>query len=326
MNVTLQQVAKHAGVAIDTARKVINGNPTVRPYLKKLVDKSVKELDYHPNLMARSLRDRSLTFIPISVNQISEFYFGDLAWHLSRSVVGLGMEPTLCFDAEHLLRMCRSFPAKGCILVTHCTPENLRELKSRQKVVAIEDIRFVTKGIGGVAIDFGGVYRGLTKILLARGRCKIAVVSDHYINCMEKPGWGPKKFPDVKQVLHEAGLALVGCVRHGVFGSAEEFGAWLDEHPGTVDAVLCENDLKAAKVVAEMAARGVRTPDDILVVGCDDNWRVKGTWSVRIDVSYIADVATGLLAKMMEGGRNKTLIYTPEIVGVDGRVIPVPTA
>ena len=53
---TLNKVAEEAGVALDTARRALNGAPGVRPYLRERVLRAAAKLDYHPNLVARGLR------------------------------------------------------------------------------------------------------------------------------------------------------------------------------------------------------------------------------------------------------------------------------
>ena len=70
---TLGKVAERAGVAVDTARKVLRQDPSVRPYIKERVIQAVKELDYHPNLVARALRGNYLHIVAIVVLELGEF-------------------------------------------------------------------------------------------------------------------------------------------------------------------------------------------------------------------------------------------------------------
>ena len=47
--VSIKEVAKHAGVAISTVSKVLNGYPNVSEETKKKVQDAIKELNYIPN-------------------------------------------------------------------------------------------------------------------------------------------------------------------------------------------------------------------------------------------------------------------------------------
>ena len=55
MAVTIHDVAKLAGVNSSTVSRVINGKATITPDTKERVYAAMRELDYHPNSLARSL-------------------------------------------------------------------------------------------------------------------------------------------------------------------------------------------------------------------------------------------------------------------------------
>ena len=327
MNATLGKVAERAGVARDTARKVLLGDPSVRPYIKEAVQKAIKELDYQPNQVARALRSKSLRLVPISVHALDEYYFGNLAWHLSKNLVQRGMEPALCFDSEHLLRMSRSFSTSGSIRVGWIDEENLCQLRRQQPVVTINSHSPAAKGAGNVGIDFASAYCRLTRAALAQGRRRFAIVSAHYLRCLQK-GWEEEKFSHVFNMLDGNGLGMSGASDRCVFETAAELGVWIDAHPaGCVDAVFCENDLNAAQVSMELAARGLRLPEDVLVAGCDANCRVRGAWSVRLDTEFLAASAVELLCRLIDGEASTGCpAYTPDVIDENGIIVPEPVA
>ena len=53
---TIKEVADLAGVAVGTVSHVINGSVPVSELLKRKVQAAIRELDYHPNHVARSLK------------------------------------------------------------------------------------------------------------------------------------------------------------------------------------------------------------------------------------------------------------------------------
>ena len=55
MALTLEQIARLAGVSLSTASRVINEHPNVRPEVRERVWQVINEQGYQPNLAARSL-------------------------------------------------------------------------------------------------------------------------------------------------------------------------------------------------------------------------------------------------------------------------------
>ena len=55
MRVTIKEVAKLAGVSPSTVTRVVQNKSSISDETKKRVRKAMKELNYHPNLNARSL-------------------------------------------------------------------------------------------------------------------------------------------------------------------------------------------------------------------------------------------------------------------------------
>jgi len=294
MNATLGKVAQHAGVAIDTARKVLRDDPSVRFYLRERVLKSAKELDYQPNLLARALRGKSLNLVPISITELSQLYFGSLASSISRCLVEIGMEPALCFNPLHLMRMCNSLSTSASILAAGFDEKNVRALVKRQHVVTIDSHLPDIAGVGNVKIDFDTAYENLVEMLMQKNRKKIAFVSNHYHLCQINK-WPITKFPAAIRQMGKHGVHPVGPSENHVFRTSKDLLEWCDSHPGTIDAVLCENDIVATEVVGDMAARKLKTPDDMLVVGCDANCLIRGIWSLKIDTEWLATEAVRLL-------------------------------
>jgi DNA-binding LacI/PurR family transcriptional regulator len=55
MTITLEKIAKLAGVSLSTASRVLNGLPGVRPLTRERVLQVIREYGYQPDPVARSL-------------------------------------------------------------------------------------------------------------------------------------------------------------------------------------------------------------------------------------------------------------------------------
>lgn len=78
-NATIKDVAKAAGVSIATVSRVLNKNYTVSPKLEEKVMNVIKELNYYPNSIARSLKNENTHTIGLIVSDISNSFFTTIA-------------------------------------------------------------------------------------------------------------------------------------------------------------------------------------------------------------------------------------------------------
>ena len=71
MKSTIKDVAKKANVSIATVSRVINKLPGYTPETEKLVLKTIKELGYYPNELARSLVGKRINTIGVLIPSLS---------------------------------------------------------------------------------------------------------------------------------------------------------------------------------------------------------------------------------------------------------------
>jgi len=74
----MADVARLAGVSVATVSHVLNGTRPVRPDTRDQVLAAVRQANYTPNTVARSLATARTTTIGLALSAISNPYFGDL--------------------------------------------------------------------------------------------------------------------------------------------------------------------------------------------------------------------------------------------------------
>ncbi|HWB99653.1 MAG TPA: LacI family DNA-binding transcriptional regulator [Bryobacteraceae bacterium] len=72
---TIKQVARHAGVSVGTVSNVLSGSVSVSPELRRRVTEAIRELDYHPNYVARSLRVKDTKTLGMVISDITNPFF-----------------------------------------------------------------------------------------------------------------------------------------------------------------------------------------------------------------------------------------------------------
>lgn len=77
--ITIKDIAKHAGVSVATVSRVVNGFPGVSPATMDKVNKAISDLNYVPNATARSLKIDRTNLLAMLVSNISNSHFTSMA-------------------------------------------------------------------------------------------------------------------------------------------------------------------------------------------------------------------------------------------------------
>ncbi len=295
--VTLRVVAKKAKVALATASKSLNGDPSVRDYLRERVLNVAASLGYRINPLARAMAIRSTNLVTLSVFELENPFYGRLADRLTNQLATIGMGSVFCARTDQVVAFNTGFCAAGSILISP-TADDVNQIAAQHPVVTIQSQQPREQKAPDVALDVDAAYRELTRRVLASGRRRIACYS-----IRQAHDWRGK-FAVVKATAAMAGHATIE-LPDAILESSEALAQLLRERPGTVDALFTRNDLDAAKLLTVLHAAGVRVPEDVLLIGCDGMIPLPGVWSATADVGAMADATIALLKRAMDGGSTK---------------------
>ncbi len=275
---TLKQVAKEAGVSIQTVSRVVNERPDVAPETRERVLAIIERMGYRPNVLARSLiRRRSHT---LGVVTAGLMYTGP-----SRTLNGVAsqaqrMNYTLLlkelpdfggYTIQSLLDDLLARQVDGIIWAIAEVGGNREEFVSQLSYLPVPVV-FLTmaprEGWHIVAIDNEAGGRMATEHLLAQGHRRIGHITgplDWWEARERKAGW--------EKALAAAGVPQSPelCVE-GDWSSISgiEGIAHLRARVPDLTAVFVGNDQMALGVLHYAYQHGVRSPQDLAVVGFDD--------------------------------------------------------
>jgi DNA-binding LacI/PurR family transcriptional regulator len=298
--VTLKDVAKRANVAIQTASKCLNSDPSVRSYLRERVLAAAQDLGYRINPLARAMVTGTTNLVTMSFFELENPLYGRLADLLTRELSALGMTAVLCERSDQVVAFNMGFRAAGSILISP-TADDANRIAASLPVVSFDCTQWELQVAPDVNLDLTAAYSELTRRALAIGRRRFAFYAwpdafDHRT-----------KFTTVRTVLRQAGLDAIDLPAP-CLTSPEVMAQWLSENPGLIDAIFCRNDIDAAKALTAIAERGIRVPDDILLIGCDGSIPLPGVWTAVIDVLDASKRLIELLLRQIGGDRSKESI------------------
>jgi len=276
---TLEAVAALAGVSRATVSRVVNGSTKVTPEVTEAVTKAIADLNYVPNRAARSLASKRTQVVALVVPESTAKVFADpffasivqgAALQLAETEYTLNMVISSEFKADKTRRYLMGGNVDGALIVSHHSGDHsyVHLGQSLPVVFGGRPGSDAEQGAYFVDVDNVAGAAGATEHLIARGRRNIAIIT------------GPQDMP--------AGLdRLTGWRRamdaHGLDQSLIEFGDFspnsgreamkrLLDRGVPIDGLFATNDQMAAGAYASIHQAGLNIPDDIAVVGYDDDY------------------------------------------------------
>ena len=307
----LRDVAQRAGVSVRTVSNVVNDFPRVAPETRLRVQEAIRELGYRPNLVARQLRRGRTVVVSLVVPEIDSPYFAELASVLVRAAEPRGWTVHIeqtdgDLDRERqLLEGLRGQGADGVVFSPWAmAPHEVDRGSSSPPVVMLGE----RAGVGlvdHVAVDSVAAADEATTHLLASGRRRIAAIGlqPHLVNETAR-----LRLDGYRRALRRAGVEPdrrweVAVDRLHRADGAQAVAELLARGVG-VDALFCFTDQLALGAMSALAARGLRVPADVAVVGFDDiedgRFSVPALTTIAPDKQRIAELALQCLADRLE--------------------------
>ncbi|MDX3192203.1 LacI family DNA-binding transcriptional regulator [Streptomyces sp. MN03-5084-2B] len=312
MTVTLKDVAMLAGVSVKTVSNVVNGYAFVKPENRRRVEEALAATGYRPNVGARNLRRGRTGFLALMVPELSIPYFGELAGLVITAAQKRGWSVLIEQTQGTRERERETLSSLGPHLVDGALvhPEALQAADFPADPGGIPLVMLgehaVDMPIDHVAIDNVLAARTAVAHLTALGRTRIAAIGRN-----PERGTSSQRLAGYRAALQAAGLpysdALVAPAQmwhRSVGAAAMESLLALDSPP---DAVFCFNDLLAVGALRAVAERGLRVPEDVAIVGFDNNeesaFSLPSLTTIAPDKTALAEAAVDLVHRRITGDK-----------------------
>ncbi|WP_136043128.1 MULTISPECIES: LacI family DNA-binding transcriptional regulator [unclassified Microbacterium] len=314
MAATLHDVANLAGVSIKTVSNVVNDYPHVKESTRTRVREAIEELNYQPNLSARSLRSGRSGVIGLVLPELSLSYFGELADAViaeaeKHGLVVLIEKTGADRDREiAVLTSPRMQLTDGLIFSPlGMGPADAHHFEVDFPVVLLGE-RIFGGPVDHVTMRNVEAAQAATELLLKAGRRRIALVGAHVD---EDVGSAALRTQGYEQALAAAGIEIdPSLVRYTTLWHRSNGAAAIRDllNDGVAfDAVFGLNDALALGAMRALQEAGLRIPDDVSVVGFDDideaQYTLPSLSTIDPGREQIAALAVELLlARIRDGG------------------------
>jgi len=267
---TIKDVAERAGVSVTTVSRIMNNRGAISEKTRKKVMRVMKELDYQPNEMARSLLTKRSRIIGLIIPYLDHPFFSRLSEAIENACYNNGYKVLICTSANHpdkereIVSMLRANKVDGILLCSRLEDASIYA-DYELPMVSIER---TISNVPSVSCDN---YRGgsLAAQALINGGCKHPVMFGN-----KTAAYLPAhlRYQGFRDECDRAGISYYECHigEDDLFG--ENFRKNMDElmeaHPD-IDGIFATSDILAARAYVKLLDSGLSAPKNFQIVGFD---------------------------------------------------------
>ena len=275
----IKDVARLAGVGLGTASRVVSGKGSVSPATLERVKKAIEQLDFRPSHAARSLLSGSSRMIGVYIPMLKGTFYAPILQAIDTALRASGLHMVVAFgvgagDARRQAADGIDFLfERGCdglmAITNNLTDEDIAAMGPKQSRLVIINHHFdaIAEQCFSADHEQGGILAA--RALLDHRHRKIAVIG------------GPAIAPDnVSRMSGFMGEMMRSGIDVSKLWVAESNfgpdGGWnsaaeLVASGYKFTAVFCANDEMAIGALSYFHEIGLSVPNDVSVVGYDDN-------------------------------------------------------
>lgn len=318
--ITIQDIADEAKVSISTVSRVLNGNVPVREEKRLAVERAVASLDYRPNIFAQGLASGQSMTIGLLTHEISSPFYDEIIRTALRRLRGTGYSPIItdghwqATKEEKALRTLIDRQVDGLIALGPIGDGDL--LCDLAKEVPLVIIGRDEPQLTCIKLDnWTGGYRA-TQHLISLGHRRIAHITGiltHRDAVARRDGY--------RQAMQDAGLPIDDAlIVEGQF--SEQSGVMALEMLLTrgvsFSALFAANDQMAYGARLALFRHGIRVPDDVSIVGYDDQrasaYMIPPLTTIRHHASDIGTAAADMILALMKGESVESQEFSAELM------------
>lgn len=318
---TIRDVARLANVSISTASAVINDKTTVREPLRQRVVRAIEALDYHPDVMARSLKVRRSRTLGVVVPDLTNSFYAEVMRGMEDVARECGYSVIFCDSREDYemecdyVRMLLSRRVDG-VLIASVQPYAARDRLMRQKIPFVFFDR-VPRDFPGAAVvtDNFEAARSATEYLIGLGHERIAVIV-----CRRDLPNVAERLEGFREAMKEHHLSVCeDCFRYVGYQAEEAYQSCLElmRLPVPPTAIFSCNNKMTLGVVRALGELRIPCPERVSLLGFDDF-----EWAANINprLTVIAQptcelgkVAMELMMRRLESGPDHDELKGPAV-------------
>ena len=307
---TLSDIAAHLGLDESTVSRVLNNKGRVSPETRRRGVAYAAEVSYHPNLLARGLKEQRSNTVGVLVPDITNEYYALMFKAIDAGMRSAGFTSILFNTNEDMAReqeflgYLHSSRVDGMIAATSGSSAYDQLLDALlDRIVFVDNIPAVTRPVRYVGSDNVASSRELTEHLITRGHRRIATLVGSLAESSAR-----ERLEGFRACLRQHHLPLHAAwvvKTNFLYDDGYRKAGALLASPDRPTAVIAQNNVLAYAVIRVANEVGLQVPAD-LAVACFDHIDVYGFMrpvitTVLQPVDEIAAIACRELVGRIQG-------------------------
>ena len=328
--ITIKDVARLAGVSHTTVSLALRGSASITDETKKKVMKAAKQLNYHPNHLAKALVNGKTNVIGVVANFFSSNFEMEVLKGIEQSIRSMendymiNLFATLEKNDQVLEDICLGRRADGVILRSISpSPEIIKLYNDNNCPMIVIDER--AEGAIEITMDnYHGAYMA-TEHLINAGRRNLALVIGD--SNREELGLSQnERKQGFLQAIKDHGLTFnpknTFFIEDYYFEEGQVVYKRMQRYGSNIDGVFCAaGDIVASGIMLEAKMEHVNIPRDLSIIGYDDvpssSLIDPPLTSIRQPLFQIGKNGYARMVRFLEGKEEykpNKLVYEPQLI------------
>lgn len=320
--VTLEMVAAACGVSPSTVSRILNGTAVVSPKKREAVDRAIATLGFIPNPVARGLAGGRTLSVGVVTQAIDSPFYGVALRGIEEELGTAGYSPLFVSghwnadEEKRCIDVLLSRRVDGLIILTGRLSDDALRRFSKVTPVVVTGRDLSAPGLHSLNFNnFKGAQLA-THHLLTLGHRRIAFISGD-------PGHpdAPERMRGYRAALKAAGIPFNNAlVLPGNYleASGQMAAERLIDSREQFSAIFAANDQMAFGATLALHRRGINVPDDISLVGFDDQagaaHSIPPLTTIHQGAYELGRIAAISLLQMLAGEKPTTVMQEPRLV------------
>jgi LacI family transcriptional regulator len=268
-------VAKAAGVSKSTVSRAFNMPEIVKEEVRQKIFEVAAKLNYRPHPAARALRSQRTHIVGAAIPTLDYAIYARMVNEFESILSSLGASTiviTTGFDNRDVFENVRQLVDRGAealLVVGEVEDAQLKEYLLKSQIPTVTTYSLPPdKTVPSIGFDNYKATAEAVEYLIGLGHREFAMIAGKTAGNDRQRA----RIAAYRDMIAKAGLNGGDRIFSDAFkmrGGASMMEQILSDHPETT-AVVCNSDVFAIGAMSACRKRGLRVPEDMSILGCDD--------------------------------------------------------